>query len=131
MARIAIAGTTYFALVFAIAFLLGIVRELWVRPRFGELPAVGLEAPVVLLASALVARWVVRRFALHAPHARLGVGAVGLVLLMLAELGGSMGLRGLSGAAWLAHLATPAGLLSLAMFAAFAAMPLLAGRVRG
>jgi hypothetical protein len=41
---------------------LGPIRELWVVPRFGRLTGVLLEAVIMLIAMAVSARWVIRRF---------------------------------------------------------------------
>jgi len=122
------AGLAYFAIVFAVGIAMGTVRELAIRPHAGELASVAIEAPVILLASYLVARWLVRRFAIATIFARLLMGEVAFALLIVAALAGWVWLRGQSPADWVTHLGTPAGLLSLVLFAAFAAMPVLAGR---
>jgi hypothetical protein len=128
MRKIRLAAPAYFAIVFGIGFLLGAVRELVVQPRLGPVSAVMLEAPAMLLASWLAARWVVRRFAVIGTSSRLRLGFVAFALLMAAELAGSMGLRGMTPGQWLAHFTQPPGLLSLSLFAAFAAMPLIVRR---
>jgi hypothetical protein len=51
----------YFAAVFAVGFVLGVGRELVVRPHLGTLASIMVEAPAMLLASWAAARWVVRR----------------------------------------------------------------------
>lgn len=123
------AGLAYFAIVFAVGIVMGTVRELAIRPHAGEFTAVAIEAPVMLLASYLVARWLVRRFALATIFARLVMGEAAFALLIVAELAGWVWLRGQSLADWAAHMGTPAGLLALVLFVAFAAMPVLAGGV--
>jgi len=66
--RIATRGTVakaafaYFSLVFAVAFLLGALRVLFVDPRLGPLQAVLLEVPLVLAVSWLVAGRCLRRW---------------------------------------------------------------------
>ncbi len=112
----------YFAAVFAMGFVLGVGRELVVRPRLGNLASIMVEAPAMMLACWAAARWVVRRFAVPV-EARLRLGLVAFGLLMVAELLGSMGLRGMGPGEWVGHFATPAGLLSLGLFVIFAAMP--------
>ena len=122
MGRVARAALAYFAAVFAVGFVLGIGRELVVRPQLGALAAILVEAPVMLVACWAAARWAVRRFGIGlAVRGRMGLLAFGL--LMAAELAGSMGLRGMAPGEWLAHFATPPGLLSLVLFALFGAMP--------
>ncbi len=122
------AGAAYFAVVFAIGIVMGTLRELAIRPLAGEFAAVAIEAPVMLLASYLAARSLVRRFAVASSPARLLMGEAAFALLILAELAGWVWLRGQPADAWVAHLGTPAGMLSLVLFAAFAAMPAVAGR---
>ena len=39
------AGVIYFLFVFAVGWVLGPIRELWVVPRFGRMIGVFLEAP--------------------------------------------------------------------------------------
>ena len=126
--RIVRAALAYFGVVFAVGFVLGVVREGFVRPWFGTLGAIGIEAPAMLLACWWAARWVVGRFGLAARGARWRMGAVAFGLLMAAELGGSLVLRGMTAGEWLAHFGTAPGVLSLALFLAFAAMPVVVRR---
>ncbi|MCC7282795.1 MAG: hypothetical protein IT556_10455 [Acetobacteraceae bacterium] len=128
MGRIGRAALAYFAAVFAVGFVLGVVREMVVRPRLGATAAIALEAPAMLLATLLIACRVVRHFDLAAGGARLRTGLVAFALLMAAECAGSIALRGMTPSAWLAHFAEPDGVLSLALFLAFAAMPWAAGK---
>ena len=55
-------GVVYFALVFGVGFLLGVVRVLALVPRLGERWAELAEMPLMLVAIILSARVVVRRF---------------------------------------------------------------------
>jgi hypothetical protein len=125
MERVVPAALAYFVAVFAVGFVLGVVREGIVRPRFGTLGAIAMEAPAMLLACWWAARWLVGRFGVAARGARWRMGALAFGLLMVAELGGSLVLRGMAPGAWLAHFATAPGALSLALFLAFAVMPVL------
>ncbi len=125
MDRVVRAALAYFVAVFAVGFVLGVVREGIVRPRFGTLGAIAMEAPAMLLACWWAARWLVGRFGVAARGARWRMGALAFGLLMVAELGGSLVLRGMAPGAWLAHFATAPGALSLALFLAFAVMPVL------
>lgn len=123
------AGLAYALLALAAGWVLGPLRELVVAPRLGPMPALMLEAPLMLAACALAARWTARRFAVPTqigPRAVMGLAA--LAVLLAAELAGSMALRGLSPGAWLARAATPQGLIPLGLFLLFAAMPLLLRR---
>ncbi len=89
--------------------------------------AVAAEAPVMLAASFLAARWTLRRWP-GVSAARLGAWALGF--LLVAEITGSLWLRGMTMAQYVAHLGTPAGLLSLALFAAFGLMPMAISRIK-
>jgi hypothetical protein len=60
MARILRAGALYFGMVFAVGFALGLVRVLWMVPQFGVRAAELIEAPFMLTATFLAARWTVR-----------------------------------------------------------------------
>ena len=80
------AGAAYFAIVFAIAFVLGSLRVLFVAPRVGELGAVLIEGPIILAVSWVVCGWVLQRIDVPASAgARVTMGAVAFALLMAAE----------------------------------------------
>jgi len=128
MGRVGRAALAYFAAVFAVGFALGILREFVVRPWLGTFAAIMVEAPGMLLACWVLARWAVGRFAVVVLDDRLRMGVLALGLLMVAELVGSMGLRGMAAGEWLAQFATPPGFLSLSLFVAFAALPLIVRR---
>lgn len=117
----------YFATVFAVGAFLGPIREFLLLPVLGPTLAVAAEAPVMLAASFLAARWTMRRWpGVSAP--RLGACALGF--LLAAEVAGSLWLRGMTMPQYAAHLGTPPGLLSLALFATFGLMPLAVSRIR-
>jgi hypothetical protein len=84
-----VAGIAYFALVFALGFLLGTVRTLIVQyaPSGGRLLGVLIELPIMLAACWFLCRTVIRRFAV-APtvRARAVMGGLAFALLLLAEL---------------------------------------------
>jgi len=81
------AGTTYFAIVFAVGFVLGTVRVLLLLPFVGEAAAVFLEIPIILVASWIAARWTINRFDVPGEvAARLMMGAFAFALLILGEL---------------------------------------------
>ncbi len=120
------AGLIYFAIVFAIAFALGVARTLAIAPMLGATAAVLLEIPVVLAASWAIARRVLR----HRPFglsARVAMGAIAFILLMVSEALLAGALRGQSVGQWANELATPLGLVGLAGQLGFAAMPALIG----
>ena len=57
------AGIVYFLAVFAIGFLLGTIRILWITPWLGDGAAVLLELPVILTASWLLCARLIDTFA--------------------------------------------------------------------
>ncbi len=118
-------GAVYFAIVFIIAFVLGVLRTLIIAPRLGETPAVLFEAPIVLAVSWFVAKWCVRQFRVPAvTHVRLTMGCVAFVMLMVAELGISSIFFDRSVPQYLAGLLSVAGALGLGSQVAFAWVPL-------
>jgi hypothetical protein len=56
-----------------------------------------MEAPIMLMTTIVVARWVVRRLAVPPKlSSRLGMGCIALFLLLLAEFSLVLNLRGMS-----------------------------------
>jgi len=129
--RLLPAGITYFALVFAAGFALGVVRVGWLVARIGERNAELLEMPLMLVVVFLAARWVVRRFRLpQAAGPRLGAGILALALLLACELTVVLTLRGLTLGEYLASRDPLAGsvyAVSLLLFALMPALLLLGG----
>jgi hypothetical protein len=120
------AGVIYFLLVFAVGWVLGPIRELWLVPRLGRTMGSLLEAPLMVIAMILAAGWILRRLKVpDAFNARLAVGLVALGILLVAELVGVRWVRGISIQEYLSGYATPSGLISLLLFLLFAAMPSL------
>jgi len=128
--RIAGAAIVYWAMVFALGFLLGIVRVTWVIPRIGLVPATLMELPLILAASWFAAGWLVRRFAIARGREALAVGALAFAILMLAECALAGVLSGETPAQWLSGLGEPHALLGLAGQAVFALMPWWRARAR-
>ncbi|WP_156254329.1 hypothetical protein [Sandarakinorhabdus oryzae] len=116
-------GLRYFAGVFAVGFLLGTIRTLWLAPAIGDLAAVGVELPVMIGASWW---WCQRLLAGRAltSAGRAIMGGSAFIWLMLAELALSLAF-GRTVGEHLAAMRAPAGLLGLAGQLVFAALPLL------
>jgi hypothetical protein len=114
--------------VFACGFVLGAVRVVWIAPRLGELPAVLIESPVMLLASWLACGATMRAFGVRGRGASLVMGATAFALLMLAELALARFAFGRSPAEFLRSLGAPAGAVGLAGQIVFALLPLLRSR---
>ena len=124
------AGVIYFVLVFAVGWVLGPIRELWVVPRFGRAIGVFLEAPIMLIAMIISARWVIRRFDVRGTlRATISMGLLAVGILTVAEIAGVLWVRQLSLQEYLGSLASAPGFISLLMFLLFAAMPTLVTRI--
>ena len=121
--QIARAAAAYWAAVFAFAFVLGIVRTLWLTPQIGALAATACEVPLVLGASWWTARRLTARYRIAGGKAALAMGLAAFAILMLAEVSLAGALSGQSPGNWLRSLATPAGALGLAGQVLFGLMP--------
>ncbi|MFN3990738.1 MAG: hypothetical protein ACK4IS_10820 [Erythrobacter sp.] len=117
------AASAYWAVVFALGFVLGTLRTLWLAPAVGVTAATIMELPIMLAASWWAAGLLVRRFALVTAGAALKMGALAFALLMAAELALAMGLMGKSPGEWLGGFAAFHAQLGLAGQIAFALMP--------
>ncbi|MGX7896439.1 hypothetical protein [Tsuneonella sp. HG222] len=129
MPRIASAAALYFAAIFALGFVLGSARVLWLAPRLGQVSAVLLELPLMLAVSWLAARRLTRRY--HVADARdaLAMGGLAFALLLATELAFALAL-GSSAGEWLTGLGETPGLIGLVGQAGFGLMP-VAVRGRG
>ena len=85
------------------------------------------EAPFLLIAIVLAARWLPRVLRLRTNITSLAAMDVGaLFLQQLADFAVGSVLRGITLAQQISHLARPAGLISTALVIIFAVMPILA-----
>ena len=121
--RIAGAGLAYWAVVFALGFVLGTIRVLWLAPLVGLMPATLMELPVMLGASWLASGWLVRHFAIAGGGEGLAMGLLAFALLMAAECALAAALSGQRPEQWLSGLRQPHALLGLAGQVLFALMP--------
>lgn len=128
--RVMRAAAAYWGIVFALGFVLGTARVLWVIPLAGLIPATLLELPLLLTASWFAAGWLVRRFAITSGGEALAVGGIAFAILMAAEYGLAAALLGETPAQWLAGLRQPHALLGLAGQVVFALMPWWRARSR-
>jgi hypothetical protein len=119
-------GALYFAVVFAAGFLLGAIRVVWVVPHVGARVAELAEAPLMLVVSFLVARWLVHRYRTIGTSASwLSVGVVGLVLMLSFEFTAVLWLRGMSIAEYFAHRDPVSGAVYFLSLGVFGILPLL------
>lgn len=121
-------AAAYFALVFGAGFVLGIVRVVWLVPRWGERFAELAEMPLMLAVIVLAARALVRRAAPRRAPAWLGVGFTAVGLLLLAELALAVALQLRSLADYVAGRDPVSGSAYLAMLLLMALMPWLIAR---
>jgi hypothetical protein len=119
------AGLAYFLCFFAIAFLLGTLRELLVAPWLGPSVARFVEMPLMLLVTWFAAAWAVRRFALAAAAQRLTMGVIAFVLTLLGELLVGLYGFGMTARQWFAQFGAGEGLLTLAVQSSIVLFPLL------
>jgi hypothetical protein len=117
------AAAAYWAAVFALGFVLGTIRVMWLIPLVGLTPATLIELPLILTGSWLAAGWVLRRFRIELPMEALAVGGLAFAILMAAECALAGVLSGQSPAQWLAGFRQPHALLGLAGQILFALMP--------
>jgi hypothetical protein len=121
------AAAFYFLIVFGVGFAFGPIRIVWLEPRLGEAVATLCEAPLLLCAMWLAARWLARALGLRPNIASLTIMGVGALLLQqFADFAVGVVLRGITPAQQLARLSTPAGSIYVALLLAFVAMPVLA-----
>ena len=123
MTKSVLAGAAYFSIVFAIAFVLGVLRVTFIVPAVGQLWATWLELPFTLAASWIVCGWLVRTLGVRSLAQAMGMGGGAFALLMVAEAVGSMLLFGRSLGEHIAAYATIAGGLGLAGQIAFGLFP--------
>lgn len=121
--RVVTGAAAYWGIVFALGFVLGTIRVLWVIPLTGLMAATALELPVMLAASWFASGWIVRRFRITGPRDALVLGALAFGMLMAAECALAAALAGETPAQWLAGLRQPHALLGLAGQVVFALMP--------
>lgn len=120
------AGVAYFAAAFALGFVLGTVRVLWLAPSIGALAAVAIEVPIMLVASWWICARLLRRFAVprNIP-ARIMMGTLAFALLMLAEFALATLGFGQSPEQFIAGFREPHAVLGLLGQIGFALMPWL------
>jgi hypothetical protein len=122
--RVTLGMLFYFGLVFGSGFLLGPIRVLWLEPRFGPIMATACEAPFLLLAILIAARWVPRVLNIRRDSKALVLIGVGsLVLLQIADFTIGFWLRGFTPKEQFVQLLTGQGGIYAALLALFAIMP--------
>ncbi len=128
--RCVLAGFQYFAVVFSIGFLLGVIRGIWLEPRLGTRAAELLEAPLMLVAMVFAAKWVVRRNQLSRSMELIATGAIAFMLVLSIEFTVVLWLRGITFAEYVQSRDPVAGGVYILLLAAFGLMPLHCGRIQ-
>ena len=107
-----------------VGFVLGPIRENWVIPRLGRVPALLLESVVMLTVSVLFARWVLRRFAVtRRKGTRVAIGVVAFVLLQIAEGALALWLLGQGPQQYVLSLWSAPGAITILVQMVFGAIP--------
>lgn len=129
MKRPLIAASAYFLALFALGFVLGTLRVLFVVPRVGELVATIAEVPVMLIAAYFACRWAIQRWQVSLAIAiRIAMVLWFLALLFVFEaLLGAMLFGRSVDEQWTA-LESPAGLVGISAQIIAALMPLFVGK---
>jgi hypothetical protein len=126
MRRAVEAGLVYGALIFALGFVFGTLRELLLAPLLGRDAVVVAEGPLILLAAWFLAWWLIRGHGIARQVAsRLGMGLIAFTLLMSGEAAVAMFGYGRTLAMHLQAYATTQGMLELMPQLAFALFPML------
>ncbi|MCK7613789.1 hypothetical protein [Roseibium sediminicola] len=126
MKSVFLSAFSYSLCVFAIGFVLGAVRVLFLAPQAGELTAVAVELPLMLLASYLVAKPVLRHWRIPRRFGdRLAMGSLAFAILMVFEVTLSLTVFGNTLAQHLSRYGEPVAWLGLAGQMVFAAIPLI------
>lgn len=129
--KILAAAALYFMTLFGAGFLLGSIRVLWLEPRLGPVTAVLCEAPFILAAIVIAARWMPRLARLKPRFgSMLLVGLGALILLLACDFAVGKFLRGLDAQQQIARFATTEGLIYAALLVVFALMPAIVNRSR-
>lgn len=122
-------GLRYFAIVFSLGFVFGVIRVTWLVPRLGEARAELLEIPVMVACIFFIARWQVRCH-VQSPRDWLFSGLLALALLLAFEFSVVLALRGLTLAEWLASRDPLVFSAYVASLLAFAVIPACLARQR-
>ncbi len=126
MLKIRRAVGLYFQIIFVLGFILGAIRVALVAPRIGDLAAVCIEVPLMLVASWFVSRWVITRTELPREIGPLlAVGLLSFLFLMIGEYVLASFIFHHTLDDYLAGFRTTAGSIGLAGQIAFGLMPLV------
>jgi len=121
------AAALYFCMVFFVGALLGPLRALWLEPWAGPTIAVACEAPLLIMAMSLAAKWAPAWARLDGGWLSfLTMGVLALILQQVADLAVGFGLRGMTVDTQLHYFTTPPGWIYAFCLIVFALMPVIA-----
>jgi hypothetical protein len=127
--RALIAATAYFLALFAIGFVLGTIRVIFVVPHFGQLSATFVEVPVMLAAACVICRWVIYHWQVSRRiSVRWSMVLWFLALLFTTETLLGLTLFGRTLAEQWAALLTPAGLVGVTAQIVAGLLPVFVGK---
>jgi hypothetical protein len=115
----------YFLLVFGTGFVLGIIRTIWVAPRFGARTAELMEMPIMLIVILIAARWIVQRFVQPVPSRWLAIGFLALAFALAMEFSFVLSLQGITISEYFAKRDPVSGTAYSLSLILFACAPLL------
>ena len=118
-------GFVYFAVVFSVGFLLGLIRVPFLEPVLGVRWAELAEMPLMLVAIILTAKFVVRKSPNVKQATLLGIGACGLAMLLAVEFTVVLTLRGITVSEYVHGQDPVAGSVYLIMLGFFMITPWL------
>lgn len=125
------AAFAYFAIVFAIGFVLGTLRVVALAPHLGDALAVVVELPLMLAISWMSCSWIINHFSVpRAWTPRLTMGGVAFCVLIGAEIGVSVFGFKRSIVEHFATYQTASSIMGLLGQIAFALFPVIQWRVR-
>lgn len=132
MTRVVGLGLLYFVLVFGAGFVLGPIRVFLVEPQIGARTAELIELSLMAIWIWLVARWLVRRFAVP-PDAtvRLALGGIAFALSVLTDFTLVLSLRGMTLRGYVESFDPVSGTAFWVMQVVFGLMPWWLARRRG
>ena len=129
MKRALTSASAYVLTLFALGFVLGTIRVLFVVPHIGELAATIAEVPVMLTAAYFTCRWAIRRWQVPSTIAiRLAMVLWFLALLFVFETLLGATLFGRSVAEQWTALGSPAGLVGISAQIIAALLPLFVSK---
>jgi hypothetical protein len=127
--RALIAGTVYFLALFALGFLLGTIRVIFVAPRYGQVAGTLAEVPVMLTVAYVICRWALNHWRVS-PRSSVRWTMVPLFLALLFVFETVLGLElfGRTLSEQWASLLTLAGALGLSAQVIAALLPVFVGK---